>query len=187
MRRMVLLLSLMVVFMLGIARLPSSPNAVAQEATPSAGEMGMEGLTFELLGVAPGATLPAAADLEVARAGFAPGAGFPFDPSDPVGVLVIIESGELTMRVEEQSWHISRAVALQLAVSDDPMNPDMNLVLEEVAMGTEATLQAGDIAHIPGNLTGEVRNNGQEAASALLVLMAPDMMNEGTPEATPAP
>lgn len=151
---------------------PASGDA-ALDATPASGDMAMDGLSFELLGIAPGVALPAGADLEVARAGFAPGAGFPFDASDQVGVLVIVESGEITMRVEEQSWHISRAAALQQAMADDPMNPDMRGVLEEVAMGTEATLHAGDVAQIPGNLTGEVRNNGDVPASALLVLVDP--------------
>ena len=192
MRRLLPVLAL-VVLMLGVAtflgRSPvraqeSTPAAgdTAMGATPASGDMSMEGLSFELVGVAPGVTLPGTVDLTVARAQFAPGAGFPFDASDPEGALVILESGELTISVEEQSWHISRGAALQTAMTDDPMNPDMSGVLEEVAMGAEGVLQAGDVAHIPGNLTGEVRNNGDAPASALLVLMGPSMM-EG--EATP--
>jgi quercetin dioxygenase-like cupin family protein len=154
----------------------------AQESTPSAGAMSMEGLTFNLLGVAPNVTLPSPADLQIARAGFAPGAGFPFDASDPTGSMAVVESGALTIRVEEQEWTISRGAALQQAMATPGAAPDMSGVLEEVAMGAEATLQAGDVAYIPGNLTGEVRNNGQEPASALVFLIAPSgAMMGGTP------
>jgi quercetin dioxygenase-like cupin family protein len=181
MRRLLPVLALVVV-MLGTAVLPGRSPVRAQEATPAADEAGMEGLSFTLVGVAPGVALPGTVDLSVARAGFAPGAGFPFDASDPEGALVIMESGELTIRVEEQSWHISRGAALEQAMTDDPMNPDLSGVLEEVAMGTEATLQAGDVAHIPGNLTGEVRNTSDAPASALLVLIDPSMMDgQATP------
>ena len=187
MRRVILLLSLVVVVMLGIARLPGSPAAVAQEATPAAEGMEMGGLTFQPLGFAPGVPLPGTVDLEVARAGFAPGAGFPFDASDPQGALVIMESGTLTVRVEEQAWYISRGAALEQAMATDAAAPDMSGVLEEVAMGEEATLEAGDVAHIPGNLTGEVRNAGSEPASALLVLIGPSTTTgEESAEATPS-
>ena len=49
-------------------------------------------------------------------------------------------------------------------------------------------MRAGDVAYIPGNLTGEVHNTGQEPASALLILTDPTgaMMGAATPEATPA-
>jgi quercetin dioxygenase-like cupin family protein len=61
--------------------------------------------------------------------------------------------------------------------------PDMAGVLEQVALGQEETLQAGDVAYIPGNRTGEVRNTGQDAASALLVLTdsAGSMLGMATP------
>jgi quercetin dioxygenase-like cupin family protein len=61
----------------------------------------------------------------------------------------------------------------------------MASVVEEVAMGEDATLEAGDVAHVPGNLTGEVRNTGQEPTSVLLVLIGPEGMMMGGAEATP--
>ncbi len=185
MRRILPMLVLVFVVMLGVSGMTGSPVVRAQDATPASGEMSMEGLTFTLLGIAPGVTLPATADLQVARAAFEPGAGFPFDASDPVGVLVIMESGTLTMRVDEQPWHVSRGAAMEEAMSGGEMEPDMSAVMEEVPAGTEGTVEAGDVAHIPGNLTGEVRNNSDEPATALLVLMDPGMMGEGMAEATP--
>jgi quercetin dioxygenase-like cupin family protein len=178
------LLSLVALMLLGLLALGAHPRAAAQEATPSA-EMSMEGLTFTLLGIAPGVTLPGAADLEVARVGFAPGAGFPFDASDPTGALVIIESGTITAHVDEQAWMISRGGALQQAMETAGADPDMTGVLEEIAMGEEATLEVGDVAYVPGGVSGEVRNTGEEQAEALIVLVGPAGMTMG--EATPTP
>jgi hypothetical protein len=52
----------------------------------------------------------------------------------------------------------------------------MASAVEEVAMGAEGTLQAGDVS-------GEVRNAGQETTTVLLVLVAPSgtMMGEASP------
>jgi quercetin dioxygenase-like cupin family protein len=173
-----------VAVMLGLMAPGAHPRAGAQEATPAA-EMSMEGLTFTLIGLAPGVTLPSAADLEVARVGFDPGAGFPLDPGDPTGVLVIIESGTITAHVNERTWTISRGAALQQAMETSGATPDMTGVLEEVAISEEATLQVGDVAYVPGGVTGEVRNTGAEHAEALIVLAGPAGMTMG--EATPAP
>ncbi len=182
MRRVSLVLS--VVMLLGLGALGAQSVALAQEATPAGEEMA-EGLAFTLLGLAPGVTLPSAADLQVARVEFAPGAGFPFAASDPNGVLAIVESGSLTVRVEEQAWTISRGAALQQAMETAGAEPDMTGVLEEIAMGEEATLEVGDVAYVPGGVSGEVRNTGEEDAEALIVLAGPAGMTMG--EATPAP
>src|SRR5215211_5761757 len=82
----------------------------AQEGTPAGQEM--EGLTFEPIGFAQGVTLPSPADLTAAHAGFEPGAGFPFAASDPEGAFVVVESGALTVRVDEMVWTIMRGAAL---------------------------------------------------------------------------
>jgi quercetin dioxygenase-like cupin family protein len=156
----------------------------AQDATPAAGEMSTEGLTFTLLGIATDVALPSSGVVQVARAGFAPGAGFPFDPANPTAAFVVVESGTITTRVVEQAWTISRGAALRQAMAT-PEAMDMSGALEEIAMGEEATLQAGDVAYIPGNVSGEVRNAGQEPASALVFLIAPSDMVMA--EATPTP
>ena len=191
MRRISRHLAIMVTMVVGLALGAWSAGVThAQSATPSSGEMqAPEGVTFTPLGIAPGVTLQGATDLTVARAVFAPGSGFPLDVSDPEGALIIMESGTLTFRVEEQGSLISRGAAMQQAMAS-PMagEPDMSGILEPVAKGQEATLQAGDVTYIPGNLTGEVRNTGQEPASVLLILTDPagTMMGGATPEATPA-
>jgi quercetin dioxygenase-like cupin family protein len=157
MRRFAVLVSVVAVMLLAVLTLHVQSVAVAQDATPSAEEMMPEGLTFEPIGFAQGVTVPSPADLTAARAGFEPGAGFPLEASDPEGAFVIVESGTLTVRVEEVTWTISRGSGSS----------------EEVALGEEATLEAGDSAYVPGGVTGEVRNNGQERAEALVFLVDP--------------
>src|SRR5215213_4338339 len=110
MRRYRLLLSFAAITLLGLLSLHGQPVAVAQDATPSAEEMA--GLTFEPIGFADGVTLPSSADLTAARIGFDPGAGFPLEASDPEGAFVVVESGALTVRVEEMPWTITRGAAL---------------------------------------------------------------------------
>jgi hypothetical protein len=61
---------------------------------------------------------------------------------------------------------------------------DFQAAQEEVAMGEEGTLAAGDVAYIPGSVSGEVRNDGQERAEGLLFLVGPP---EAMMEATPTP
>src|SRR5215213_7775029 len=99
MRRLAVVLSVVVVVLFGTIVLHAQSVTRAQEATPTGQEM--EGLTFEPIGFAQGVTLPSPADLLAARAGFEPGAGFPLEASDPEGAFVIVESGALTVRVEE--------------------------------------------------------------------------------------
>ncbi len=178
------LFSLVLVLLLGVIA-GGLGAARAQEATPPAGEMGMEGLTFIPLGWADAVTLPSPAYLEVARVGFEPGAGFPLDPGVPSAVMVVVESGAITATVVEQSWTITRGAALQQAMATPGAMPDMASMQEVIAMGQEATVQAGDAAFIPGSVSGQVRNNGQEPSSAIVFLIAPGGMTIG--EATPAP
>ena len=184
MRRFRVLLSGVSVLLLGAVAPAAQPFAVAQEATPAGEEMAPEGLTFEPLGLALGVTLPSTADLTAARVGFEPGAGFPFDASDPTGVLVVVESGALTVRVEETSWTITRGAALSAAMATPDAAMDFSSAMEEVAPGEEATLQAGDAAYVPGNLTGEVRNDGQARAEGIVFLVSPAGAMAG---ATPTP
>ena len=184
MRRIPVVLSVVVVMLLGIAALRAYPHAVAQEASPAAEEFMPEGTTFVPIGFAPGVALPSPADLVAARASFEPGAGFPFAASDPEGAFVVIESGTLTVRVEEMAWTITHGAALGAMMASPQAAGDLTGVMEEVAMGEEATLAAGDSAYIPGGVNGEVRNDGQERADALVFLVAPA---EGMAAATPTP
>jgi hypothetical protein len=61
---------------------------------------------------------------------------------------------------------------------------DFAAAMEEVAMGEEVVLEAGDVAWIPGSVSGEIRNDGQEPAEGIVFLVGPP---EAMSAATPAP
>ena len=107
MRRFSVLVSLVVVMLLGILALHAQPVAFAQEATPGAGEMEPEGVTFEPVAIASGPTLPSPADMIAIRFSIEPGAGFPLEASDPTAGMLIVESGAFTVRVDAD-WAVSR-------------------------------------------------------------------------------
>jgi hypothetical protein len=81
---------------------------------------------------------------------------------DPSAVLIYTDSGELTFRVETPMT-ISRRVDPGTPVPAEP---------EAVEANTEFTLREGDSALFPPAIAGEVRSNGREPASALLVNVA---------------
>jgi quercetin dioxygenase-like cupin family protein len=151
----------------------------AQDATPAGGPM-EEGVTYEPLGFLPGVTLPSSSDMVVVRITVDPGATSPFEASDPSGGVLIVESGTFTVHVEEMGWTVSRGAALQAAIT--AADESMPGVIEQVAMGEEATLEAGDVAYIPGSVSGEIRNDGDEPAVGTAVIFAPGgMLGMGTP------
>ena len=77
--------SLVAIIVVGMAAFTwAGPATHAQEATPAADAASMEGLSYTSLGVLSNLMLPSPADVEVARVGFAPGAGFPFDARSPL-------------------------------------------------------------------------------------------------------
>jgi quercetin dioxygenase-like cupin family protein len=182
MHRFAVLVSVVAVMLLGMRALHAQPVAIAQEATPSAEEMAGE--TFEPLGFALGVPLPSPADMIVARFSLEPGAGFPLEASDPTGGMVVVESGAFTVRVDEMVWSVNRGEALQAAMAGADENADFSAAMEEVAMGEEAVLEAGDVAWVPGSVSGEIRNDGQEPAEGIVFLVGP---TGSMSEATPAP
>jgi hypothetical protein len=184
MRRLFPLLALVVVLMLGVARSPFALTVHAQDATPSGGPpQEEEGVTFTPLGFAAGITLPSPADLIAVRFDLESGAVSVFDDTDPTGGMLIVDSGALTIRVDEQDWTISRGAALQQAMSGS--GEDMSGIFEAVAMGDEGTLEVGDVAFIPGSVNGEVRNDGQEPAGGIIFLVA--QPPRPRPNKSPAP
>lgn len=130
-------------------------RTVAQEATPAAGDDGMmmEGITFEVLGYGTAAELPAApAELQLFRLRLEPGATFPFDPADPSTGMAFVEAGAVTINVA------SPMTVLRAAAAGNPFPEET----EEIAAGTEFTLNLGDSAVFPPHVEGEARNDGSE-------------------------
>lgn len=184
MRRFGLRLSIVVVMLLGITALNGQPAAIAQEATPAGEEWMPEGITFEPVTFAMGADLTGLSDLVVVRLGLDPGAGFPIEEDDPSVGILVVESGTFTVQVEGPVT-VTRGAGLGEAVAAAEETGDFSTLMEPITAGEAVTLEAGDAAYIPGNVAGEIRNDGQERAVALgfLVVPAEDM----TGEATPAP
>lgn len=149
------------------------PNARAQDATPAADQEAEmpEEATFRALAAGSIEVLaPSTANVVLGRLTLAPGASIPFDPADPSAILVYAASGALTFRVEAPMT-VARAGA------GTPVPP------EEIAANTEFTLLDGDSALFPGAVVGEVRNDGDEEATAWVV----DIVHLTEGAATPTP
>ena len=181
MRQFRVILSIVVVVLLGTLALRAQPVVVAQEGTPSA-DMAMEGTTFEPVSFAFGVELASPSDLVVARIGLDPGAGFPVEESDPSVGILLVESGTFTVQVEGPV-SVTRGAGLGEAIAVAESTGDFSAAAEAIAEGEAVTLEAGDAAYIPGNINGEIRNDGQERAVGLGFLVVPSggMMTEATP------
>ena len=182
MPRFALLLSVVAVMLLGIVALGAHPPAIAQEATPGAEEMMAEGVTFEPVTFATGVNPMSPADLVVVRLGLESGSGFPIEEDDPSVGILVVESGTFTVQVEGPIT-ITRGAGLGDAMATAEVTGDFSALAERVDDGAAVTLEAGDAAYIPGNVTGEIRNDGEERAVALAFLIVPPevMMAEATP------
>jgi quercetin dioxygenase-like cupin family protein len=151
-----------------------TPGSQAQEATPAASPQAGEGVTARA--VASGSVeilTPGTAQLSLGRITLAPGASLPFDPQDPSAVLIYVSAGELTFQVAAPMT-ITRRVLPGTAVPSEP---------EQAAADTPFTLRDGDSALFPPELAGEVRNEGNEEASAWIVNLA----HQPTTASTPTP
>ena len=142
-----------------------NPSTQAQDATPpSEQQAGIpEGVSFVSLASGTIEVLsPGTANLVLGRIRFAPGATLPFDPTDPSVDLLYMSSGTLTFRVEAP-LKVARGVGPGTPVPTEP---------EEIPANTEFTLSDGDSALFPPNAAGEVRNDGDEDATAWVTNVA---------------
>jgi quercetin dioxygenase-like cupin family protein len=181
MRRFGLVLSVVTVFLLGMVALRVQPVAIAQEATPSSDMQEPEGVTFEPLAITSGLTLPSPADMLAARFTVDPGAVLPLEASDPSGGMLIVESGTFTIRLDA-AWAVSRSGSFNAAIATAEATGAFTSPDEQIASGEEVTMTAGDAAYVPASVNGEIRNDGQEPAVGLVVLVGPtEAMTEATP------
>jgi quercetin dioxygenase-like cupin family protein len=183
MRRFRVLLSVVAVALLGSLALLAQPLAIAQEATPASEEgMDVEGITFEPVSFAFGAEVATPADLVLVRIGFDPGASLPGEENDPTVGIVLVESGTLTVQADGPLT-VTRGAGMGEAMATAEATGDFSTLMESAAAGEAVTLEAGDAAYLPANMTGEIRNDGQDPAIALAFLVVPSegMMGEATP------
>jgi quercetin dioxygenase-like cupin family protein len=142
-----------------LTALGSLGSAVAQDATPASehGAGTPEAGTFrEMASGSLDLLAPGTANLGFGRITLAPGATFPFDPTNPSVDLVYMTSGTLTFRVEAP-MKVARGAKAGTPVAAEP---------EEIPAGTEFTLSDGDSAIFPPNTGGEVRNDSDQEATA---------------------
>jgi hypothetical protein len=183
MRRLGVFLSIVAVMLLGLVAVRVQPVAIAQDATPSSGMQVPEGVTFEPLGITSGVTLPSRADLIAVRLTIDPGAVLPSEASDPTGGMLIVESGILTIRIDAP-WVVSHSGRLEEAIAKAEATGTFTPSDEQVASDDSTIMEPGDVAYLPGSVSGEIRNYGAEPAVALVVLVAP---TEAMTRATPVP
>ena len=182
MRRCGLLVSVVVFLLMGIAVPGVHSVTRAQEVTPVPG-IEPEGVLFEPLAITSGVTIPGPLDLIAVRLSIESGAGFPLETSDPTGGMVIVESGTFTVRVDAP-WAISRRGSFTAAIATAEATGTFPATDEQIGSGEEVTMGAGDAAYIPGSVSGEIRNDGNEPAVALAVFVGP---TAGMTGATPTP
>jgi hypothetical protein len=182
MRRFSVLLSLIVVVLLGVLVLSARPVTIAKEATPAGVKIG--GVTFEPVALATGIDLPSPGDLLVARAALDAGGMVPIEQGDPALGILLVESGTLTLQLEGPMT-VTRRAGLSQAMATAEATGDVSTLTEAVPAGQAVALAAGNAAYIPANVAGEIRNEGQERALRLAILVLPTEGRMG--QATPAP
>jgi hypothetical protein len=149
---------------------PVAAQDATPPSTPASGTP--EAATFRALAAGSIEVLaPSTANVVLGRIILAPGAQVPFDPADPSALLVYVTTGELTFRVEVPMT-VARGTR---GGTPSPTGP------ETIAAGTEFTMRDGDSAIFPGAMTGEVRNDGTDEASALAVDIVHITKAAGTP------
>jgi quercetin dioxygenase-like cupin family protein len=168
-------IALLIVLVLAIvAGQGMNPSTQAQDATPPAEQQAgaPEGVSFASLASGTIEVLtPGTANLTLGRIRFAPGATLPFDPTDPSVDLLYMSTGTLTFRVEADMT-VARGVR---AGTPAPAEP------EAIPANTEFTMSDGDSALFPPNASGEVRNDGDEDATAWVTNVALFTSTAGTP------
>ncbi len=185
MRRVSILVSLLVAVVVGLVAIGRAGSITfAHEGTPAAEGAPSEGVGFEALGFGTADTLPATpADVVLARFMLDPAASFALDPNDPSVTLAYVESGTFTFNLDAQIT-VTRAATIA-AFNTPDADPSSIPAPEEMTAGTEFTMEAGDSAYFPANISGEIRNDGQEKAVAVLASIEPS--DSGDEGGTPTP
>jgi len=153
-------IALLISLMLATAAGQGMPLSTrAQDATPPSGQQAgaPEGVTFVTLASGTIEVLsPGTANLVLGRIKLEPDATLPFDPKDPSVDLVYMTGGTLTFKIDA-AMTVARGVRAGTPVPTEP---------EAIPANTEFTMSDGDSALFPPKAGGEVRNDGDEEATA---------------------
>jgi quercetin dioxygenase-like cupin family protein len=163
---------LMVIGLIPALATSVTPGSLAQEATPPASPQAEEEVFARVVAAGSVQILsPGTAFISMGRITIPPGAVVSFDPNDPNAVLFYVSAGELTFQVSAP-MEVTRRIEPGTPVPGGP---------EEVAADTPFTLLDGESALFPPALSGEVRNDGSEDASAWIVNLAHQPADAATP------
>jgi hypothetical protein len=148
-------------------------STLAQDATPPSEQaVPLEGVSVVTLAARSIEVLaPGTANLVLARIRVAPDATLPLDPADSSVNLVYMSGGTLTFRVDAPIT-VTRVVRPGTPIPTEP---------EAIAADTEFTMSDGESALFPPNIAGEVRNDGDEDATAWVTSMALFTEDSATP------
>lgn len=147
-----------------------STHALAQDATPAAEAPAPgEGIRFTPIGMADGVTVPNPAMLLAVRVQMDAGATAPLVAGNAASGLFMVEAGEFTVQIDA-AWSVTRSASAGGQIE-----------LPQAAEVTE--LNAGDVANLPGDVAGELRNAGDLPAIGVIFLVTPGMTGAAaTPE-----
>ena len=104
------------------------------------------------------------------------------EESDPSSGMCLVETGTITVQADAPVSVTRGATLLEAMMAADEAE-DMSGAMEAVPAGEAVTLETGDAAYVPGSISGEIRNDGDEPAVCLAFVIGPSMgMMEATPE-----
>jgi uncharacterized cupin superfamily protein len=151
----------------------ASIHAQAQDATPAteAPVLG-EGVSFMPIGGADGVTVPNPAMFLAVRVQIEPGAAAPLVAGNASSGLFMVEAGTFVVQVDAP-WSLTRSASA-------------GGQLEAPAAGDVVELKAGDVAFVPADVAGELRNEEDLPAIGVIFLVAPASVDSRV-AATPAP
>jgi uncharacterized cupin superfamily protein len=156
---------------LSIALLGVSAHSLAQDATPSAeAPVPGEGVSFTPIGAADGVIVPSPAMLLAVRVQMEAGATAPLVAGNASSGLFMVEAGEFTVQIDA-AWSVTRSASAGGQI-ESPQADEVTL------------LKAGDVAYVPGDVAGELRNAGDLPALGVIFLVSP-AMNDAAAVATP--
>jgi uncharacterized cupin superfamily protein len=99
------------------------------------------------------------------------GATAPLVAGNASSGLFMVEAGEFTVQIDA-AWSVTRSASAGGQI-------------EAPAAGDIVLLKAGDVAYVPGDVAGELRNDGDLPAIGVIFLVTPAMTSTA-PVATPA-
>lgn len=162
---------LLLLIALAIGFVGVSGHSEAQEATPAAESPAPgEGVSFTPIGAADGVTVPSPAMLLAIRVQMDAGAMAPLMAGNASSGLFMVEAGEFTVQIDAP-WSVTRSASAGGQI-------------ETPQAGDVTVLKAGDVAYVPGDVAGELRNARNLPAIGVIFLVTPSMT--GAAAATPA-